>query len=349
MKMTKMMMSWVVGAALVATPVMAQEVVRVSGDDVAIYDLAGRVEVVRGAGSDVVVRISRGGSDASQLRVETGEIGGRQTLRIIFPGDEIVYPEMGRGSNNALRVRDDGTFGDGRIRGGDRVRIRGSGSGLEAWADLTVEVPAGRTLAAYLGVGRLAANGVDADLRLDTGSGSVEAADITGSLNVDTGSGGVDVSGVRGRLMVDTGSGGVDVSDVMGEEVSIDTGSGGVDMRGVQTQELSVDTGSGSVELTGVSSPVVMVDTGSGGIELELLTDVDRLDLDTGSGSVTVRAPGNLGAMVEIDTGSGSIDLDFPVEVTSVRRDRVRGRLGDGEGTIVIDTGSGSVRVLRGS
>jgi DUF4097 and DUF4098 domain-containing protein YvlB len=62
---------------------------------------------------------------------------------------------------------------------------------------------------------------------------------------------------------------------------------------------------------------------------------------------VTVRAPENLGAMVEIDTGSGGIDLDFPLEVTSVRRDRVQGRLGDGQGTIRIDTGSGSIRILR--
>jgi hypothetical protein len=50
---------------------------------------------------------------------------------------------------------------------------------------------------------------------------------------------------------------------------------------------------------------------------------------------------------VEIDTGSGGIDLDFPLEVRSVRRDRVQGRLGDGQGTILIDTGSGSIRIVR--
>ena len=84
-------------------------------------------------------------------------------------------------------------------------------------------------------------------------------------------------------------------------------------------------------------------------MDLELLTDVEQLVVDTGSGSVTVHAPESLGAMVEIDTGSGGIDLDFPLEVTSVRRDRVQGRLGDGEGTILIDTGSGSIRILRSS
>jgi len=332
---------------LVSTPVDAQEVVRVSGSDVAIYDLVGRMQVVRGSGSEVAVRITRGGDDADRLRVETGEIGGRQTLRIVFPDDEIVYPEMGRGSNATLDVRDDGTFGDGRGRDGGRVRIHGRGSGMEAWADLVVEVPAGQTISTYLGVGRIEATGVDGAVRLDSGSGGITASDMSGSLTVDTGSGGVEVRGMNGNLNVDTGSGGVDVADVTGDQVMIDTGSGGVDVRSVRAGSLMVDTGSGSVDLTGVAVPDVMVDTGSGGIELELLVDVDHLDLDTGSGSVTVRAPADLGGMVEIDTGSGSIDLDFPLEVTSVRRDRVRGRLGDGDGEIRVDTGSGSVRFER--
>lgn len=338
---------WVAVAVLVAAPVAGQEVTRVQGDDVAVYDLAGHVSVVRGSGSDVVVHVDRGGSDGAQLRVETGEVGGRPSLRVVFPGDEIVYPEMGRGSSSRVSVRDDGTFGDDRGDRGNRVRIKGSGSGLEAWADLVIEVPAGRRLSAYLAVGEMEAHGVEGDLRLDTRSGRVTAADITGSLDIDTGSGGVDVRGITGSLKVDTGSGGIDASSLSGDRIDLETGSGGVEADGIDTPSLSVDTGSGRVTMKRVSAPEVLVDTGSGGVELELLTDVDRLDIDTGSGGVVVRAPSDLGAMVEIDTGSGGIDLDFPLEVSSVRRDRVEGRLGDGDGTIRIDTGSGGIRILR--
>jgi len=347
--MRKGMMGWAIAACLLALPAGAQEVQRIAGQDVAVYTLAGRVEIVRGTGTEVVVRITRGGSDASRLRVETGQIDGRATLRVVFPGDEVVYPAMGRGSNTTMSVRSDGTFGDGGRRGGDRVRIRGSGNGLEAWADLRVEVPGGRTFAAYLGVGEMEANGVSGNLRLDTGSGAVSAADITGALIVDTGSGAVNVRRVNGSLSVDTGSGSVEMSAVVGDEVVIDTGSGRVRASGVEARRLVVDTGSGGVSLSGISAPVVLVDTGSGGVEIELQTDVEQLVVDTGSGGVTIRAPESLGGMVEIDTGSGGIDLDFPVEVTSVRRDRVQGRLGDGQGTIRIDTGSGSIRILRTS
>lgn len=334
-------------AALVAATSQAQEIERLSGDEVAVYNLVGTISVVPGSGSDVVVRIQRGGADGGELSIETGELRGRQTLRVIYPDDEIVYPQLGRRSNTTTTVRADGTFGDGRRGGGDRVRIRSEGSGLEAWADLIIEVPPGQNLSAYVGVGNVEASGVDGELGLDVSSGGVTASDISGVLAIDVGSGGVSVSRVRGLLAVDTGSGGVDVSDVVGEAVSIDTGSGSVDVRGVEADEFSVDTGSGSVELSGISAPNVAVDTGSGSVELELLRDVDRLAVDTGSGSVTVWAPSNLGGRVEIETGSGGIDLDFPLQVNSVRRDRVRGSLGDGDGAIVIDTGSGSVRLLE--
>jgi len=336
-----------VAAALIAVPVSAQEVERVSGRSVAVYNLAGQVEIVRGSGTDVVVSIRRGGSDASALSIETGELRGRSTLRVVYPDDEIVYPDMGRGSNTSLSVRADGTFSDSGDDRGNRVRIRGSGNGLEAWADLVIEVPAGRDIAVYLAAGEVSADDIEGDVSIDTGSGPVTATAIVGSLNVDTGSGSVRVRGVEGDLWVDTGSGSVEVSDVSGDEIEIDTGSGNVRGDGLNSEVLGVDTGSGSIQLEGVTAADVLLDTGSGSIDIELLSDIDSFDADTGSGSVTVRAPAGLGASVEIDTGSGGIDLDFPVEVRSIRRDHVRGSIGDGRGDMRIDTGSGTIRLIR--
>jgi hypothetical protein len=352
-KLRSMMMKrmfWVV-AMLIAVPVGAQEVHRVAGRNVAVYNLAGRVDVVRGRGADVVVRVTRGGADARDLTVETGSIRGRETLRVIYPSDEIVYAEMGRGSNTSLSVREDGTFSDqgARDRGdrGDRVRIGGRGGGLEAWADLTIEVPAGTDMSVYLAAGEVTAEDIESDLSIDTGSGEVRVIGVAGSLNVETGSGSIVVRGVEGALQVETGSGRVDVSDVRGDEIQVDTGSGGVRGSSLTAPQVRIDTGSGSIELESVTSADVVLETGSGSIDIELMSDVDRLDADTGSGSITVRAPAGLGATVDIETGSGGIDLDFPLEVRSVRRDHVQGTLGDGRGTIKIDTGSGSVRLIR--
>lgn len=334
-------------AATLAVAAGAQEVHRLSGTEVTVYNLAGQARVVRGSGSDVVVRITRGGADAERLSVETGPVGGRQTLRVMYPAEEIVYPGMGRGSRTSLRVRSDGTFWGSSGSRGEAVDVRGSGRGLEAWADLVIEVPAGTDFTVNVAVGDMDARGLEGNIRLATGSGSVDAGDISGSLEVDTGSGAATVVGVTGRVSVDTGSGSVNVRDLDGDVIGIDTGSGRVRGSGLRARSVTVDTGSGSIELDGVASPEVTVDTGSGSVELTLLQDVDLLEVDTGSGSVTVWAPEDLGGQVEIDTGSGGIDMDFSVQVQSVRRDRVVGTLGDGRGTIRIDTGSGQIRLLR--
>lgn len=325
-----------------------QEQHSVSGSEVAIYNLAGRVTVEPGSGSDVVVEIARGGSDADQLRIETGSIRGHETLRVVYPSSRVVAAFLDGNHESKVRVRDDGTFSDNSDRGqGSRVTVSSDGNGLEAWADLTIRVPAGKTLAVYLAVGRLEASNLDGDIRLDTHGAPVTAQMITGSLNVDVGSGSVEVSDVTGELSVDTGSGSVRVNRVNGSVINIDTGSGSVRGSGLTAQNIDVDTGSGSIELDNVSADRLGMDTGSGGVDLTLTKAPTDIDIDTGSGSVTIRSPQGLNASVDLETGSGSIESDFPMTVRRHSRDHVQGTIGDGSGRIKIDTGSGSIRLLQ--
>jgi hypothetical protein len=337
------------GLALATGQLEAQEQHRLQGSEVAVYNLAGQVEIVAGSGSEVVVEVRRGGSDASRIQLETMNVRGAEALVLRYPDDRVVYPEMGRSSNTQIRVRDDGTFfGGGDRPRGDQVRISGSGRGMEAWADLRISVPRGQRFALYLAVGESEMSGVDGNILIDTGSGPVRVTDGQGQVNVDTGSGRVWVDGFRGDVTVDTGSGSVELSQVEGQEVEVDTGSGSVSGSGVTAESFRVDTGSGGVEFGAVSAPDIYVDTGSGRVRLELRSDVDRLVVDTGSGGVVLRVPSSLGAEVEIDTGSGGIDMEAAVEVRTVRRNYLRGVMGDGRGTIRIDTGSGGVRITGG-
>lgn len=328
----------------------AQEIERIggSGEDVSVYNLAGTVQVLPGSGSEVAVEIRRGGDDAEMLEVDVREVNGRQALIVRYPSDEVVYPEMGRRSRTNIRVSEDGTFGDGSGGRRTEVDIRGSGNGMEAWADLIIRVPRGTDLTVHLAVGEAEVGAVEGDISIDTGSGAVSAQGGSGSLNLDTGSGGVTVGDFEGDLLVDTGSGAVELSGIRGGEVDVDTGSGSVRGDGVLASRFHVDTGSGQMTLSRVASPEIFLDTGSGSVELELLEDVDELVVDTGSGGVTIRIPAGLGAEVEVDTGSGGIDLDLEVEVRTIKRNYMRGVLGDGRGSISVDTGSGAVRLIRG-
>jgi hypothetical protein len=63
---------------------------------------------------------------------------------------------------------------------------------------------------------------------------------------------------------------------------------------------------------------------------------------------VTVHLPASQSADVDIETGSGGIDTDFDIRVTRFERRHMVGRIGDGRGSIRIESGSGQVRLLKG-
>jgi lia operon protein LiaG len=319
----------------------------------------GAVRLEPGEGG-VAVQVTRAGSEAARLRVAQGEIDGRATLRVIYPEDRIDAGTGSRGSSTTLRVREDGTFGDTDDEHGHGRHGRGgwdegrkvtiaSGKGMDARADLLVRVPRGHRVAVYLAVGSVTVTNVEGDLTLDTHDAEVMASGVKGGLRIDVGSGSVRASQIEGDLSVDTGSGSVEVSRVRGRSLSIDTGSGDVTGSDLETGELSVDTGSGSIRLTGVVSPELSLDTGSGGVTAELRRDVASLRVETGSGDIAIRAPASLGAEVEIETSSGDIETDFPLQITRHGRDHMVGTIGDGKGTIAIETGSGGIRLLKGS
>lgn len=331
------------------------ETVRLSGQSVAIYNLAGEVTVVAGSGSDVVVTVQRAGVDADQLELRSGTVDTRrgnwnsiEALRVIYPSDEIRYDGMS--GQTQLRVRDDGTFwGGGRSdRGSRRVEISNRGDGLRASADLRIAVPSGKRVLVALGAGVIEATNVSGDLYLDTGSGSIRTSGTTGVLNLDTGSGDVRVDGADGDVNVDTGSGDVVVRSVRGPDVNIDTGSGGVTIDGVESPEIGVDTGSGDVRILGARTDDVNVDTGSGDVEIVLLAGDAIFNVDTGSGDVTISVPEGYAGSVDLEMGSGSLVTDLPMTVTRKDDDEIRGRIGTGgSGRIEIETGSGSIRLAR--
>jgi lia operon protein LiaG len=329
------------------------------GREVAVYDLVGTVRVEPGTGSAVTAEVTTAGRDAGMLRVETGVLGGRQTLRVIFPRGDVIYPGGWPGgirgwSSTQIAVRADGRFNDHSMSGlgellGRRVRIRASGRGTEAHADLVVRVPRGMRVSVYNGMGRISAANVEAELRLDGSATTVDARGIHGALTVDVGSGNVSVSGVDGALLVDTGSGDVSVSRIKASSVKLDTGSGTVEGDQVTAASLLVDTGSGGVRLSDVNSPDVYCDTGSGSVTLGLAGVVGKVRIDTGSGGVDLVVPADTGARLSADCGSGDITCDLPIRVQHRDDDSVSGCLGNCRGSIRIDTGSGDIHVRSGS
>jgi DUF4097 and DUF4098 domain-containing protein YvlB len=320
-----------------------------TGDDVRIWNPAGEVRIEPATGGSVAVDVTLAGRDAGELQVSGEAIGGHPTLRILYPDGPIVYPAMGRWSNTSSQIGRDGTWGGGS-RGmnffGRRITVKGGGNGTEAWADLVVRVPRGRTVSVYTLAGGGEIRNVDGNLRFDGGSGGVTASGCRGDLTLDVGSGGIEVSDFTGDLNVDTGSGGIRAYNVSGPSVRLDTGSGGVTGSGIVTDDLWVDTGSGSVELDGVDAKKVRIDTGSGGVRVAQLNRSPEMMIDTGSGSVRVTVPSDFSARVHVETGSGGIRSELPLAVAEKDHGILRGTIGGGVGRLTVDTGSGGVSVL---
>lgn len=326
------------------------------GDSVAVYNLVGELHVEAGSGSDVVVQVQRGGADSAKLDIQTGPLRGRETLRIIYPDDEIVMPDWGRGWNTTLRVRDDGTFGDdgfghGRSWKGDghEVRITGrSRGGLEAYADLRVAVPKGKTISVNLGVGKAFVSNVEGNIRVSVASADVAADRTRGTLRISTGSGNVDLRTASGDVSLESGSGDITVAGAQGPTLKLATGSGNVTISDGKAGVLTVETGSGSIDVTGSSGDDVSFDTGSGNVDVTLVSTFRSMSVETGSGDVTLRVPPTVGAEVDLDTGSGDIDLGgLTLQVRRIEHDHVIGTLGDGKGRLSVETGSGNVKLQK--
>jgi hypothetical protein len=347
-----------------------------SVDELTILNIAGRIEIraadpgaariewtAHGEADDglPVLRQTRSGSSAV-FRADYGE------------GKHFVYP-----SDEYRRLNVEARY-DGR-----KVRLRNDGRGTRAWMDMRIFLEPGQDLVYDLIAGPIIVEGVTGDLELHTRAGRIRSADGQGRVVADTGSGAVEVFGHRGRVIADTGSGAVTVDSVMGD-VTADTGSGGVRLRGIDGN-IVADTGSGGVELSDVRAERIEIDTGSGGVRLEgvagsLYVDTGSgsvrgrdfaagrdLEIDTGSGSVDLAGDLSETRRLRIDTGSGSVDMatrsppsmrltvksnsggirvDLPDMAThQAERRRLEATVGAGEGTGVIDTGSGSVTIRR--
>jgi hypothetical protein len=145
-------------ALVLAAPfsLAAQQAERIAldGREVAIYNLVGKLRVEGGTGDQVIVEVTRGGRDAGQLKLQTGDVRGRVTLRVRYPGDRVYYSEMGWMGRTTFTISDDGTFADsGYDRDRRRIEVSSRGGGLDAHADLRVIVPKGKRLFLRQGIG----------------------------------------------------------------------------------------------------------------------------------------------------------------------------------------------------
>lgn len=332
---------------LAVAAVAAQERHTLSGPQVSIWNLAGRAIVEPASGSEVVVEVERGGRNGDRLAVEAS--GSRFVIR--YPDRDVIYRDADRDGNFEARVsvERDGTFSTNwRDDAGRTVRIRSSGSGTEAHADLRIRVPKGQHLTLHVGAGRIEARNVEGRIELNSRVLGIEATDMRGRLTASNGSGRITILRSTGDVSASTGSGSIELRDITDGAVRASTGSGSIRGSNIRASRFDGNTGSGSITLDDIGADDLRASTGSGSVRLDLVRNVRDALVRTGSGGVTLALPSDASAELDISTGSGGITTDFPVTMDEIQRNRLRGNIGDGRGgRIRVSTGSGGVRLRR--
>lgn len=347
--------------------------------EIRLANLAGRVELVRGNGKELVVdaTVHAEASSAAETQklldgmkwVRAKDSKGRDEWALSYPVEKYQsyhYPQQRKGEESGFwsALGFLGGSHSATTYRGERVRIYSQPrSGVPTlYADLRIALPAGSQVAVRNVVGAIDGTGaLEGTLGLDTGSGGVTLASFAGRLLVDTGSGNVVVGTAKGETRIDTGSGDVVVRSLVGNG-SVNTGSGNVTVESVSAGKLSLDTGSGNVTVKSGDAGKVIADTGSGNVKV-LDVELEELVADTGSGNVVLHSSlaktkkvtaetgsGNVhivagpGASFDVDSDQGSGELRVRYGDAVLRRSGrkvVGAKRGDGRTAIHVETGSG--------
>jgi hypothetical protein len=288
------------------------------------------LKIVRSAGRERAARLARETQvvlstedRACVLRVRYPQ---RQSVRIsfweMFSGFELpavgVQLTLEVPTHLAVTLRT--TSGDLESEG-----FGGAQELLSTSGDVNV-VNAGGPLRAESTSGDVAVSGASG-ARLRTVSGDVSAEQLTGTLDAHTTSGRITVRGPADSVLLGTVSGDIQVERAARGALATTT--------------------SGDIEVRGASG-VVRLGTSSGDISVRLMRPLARADLSSGSGDIDVRIADELGCDIEMRTSNGTLDASVPLEVATLTRHLVTGRVRKGGTPVSLRSSSGDIHLMGG-
>ena len=165
---------------------------------------------------------------------------------------------------------------------------------------------------------------------MDSVSGDAEIDGRVDRLDIGSVSGDVSFSGGASRATIETVSGDLRLRDLSGD--------------------LDVETVSGDVRVS--QSNLRQIDGGTVSADLEFTIDLSgnaNVGIESMSGDVLLDLPASLSATVNAESFSGSLRTDFPLEIIDERGpgSRMRGKLGNGDARIELESFSGDIRLLK--
>ena len=220
----------------------------------------------------------------------------------------------------------------------DWVSIRGAQAGVD-WlpfpvsggnVDLRIDVPRGAHIEAKTINGPIRAKDVEGRIAFQAANGEIDVRGKPLEAQLETVNARIEFRGECARMDARTVNGRIDLRGVHGEVVAT-TMNGSIQVRAEKLDRVDLRTLAGSIELEG-----------------ELLPGA-RVFGKTYSGSIALRLPEDTSADFDVQSFSGSIRNDLGPAGDSKKHRRPGQRLefeaGDGDGRVILETFSGSVRI----
>lgn len=243
-------------------------------------------------------------------------------------------------------VQVEGQLGDGAkpltiIGSDDKLAIdvqpQGKGRGWLNWSGdsrmgptlLDLHVPRGATLDVRVVSAPLSVDGMaGGKITVNTVSGRARINANSPAIDIESVSGNIELAGHAVQADLQTVSGDI-LAPVLGDQAKLQTISGRIQASGGPWHQLTLSTVSGDVQIAGGPAPD------------------GKLSIDSMSGNVQLQLPANTSATVHASSFSGNLHSD----AGSVQKSehgpgsRLDATLGNGSGTIDIETFSGDLRV----
>jgi DUF4097 and DUF4098 domain-containing protein YvlB len=229
--------------------------------------------------------------------------------------------------------------------------------------ELTVAVPARASIECETARGDYDAVGLSQPISLIATSGDIELSQLSGPARVQTTSGDVTLRDLTYPSTVRVTAGDIDAINVTG--LTVRATSGDVSARGVRgglrfetstgdvsASEVSgtvmISTSAGEVELTAAAADSCVIETASGDIEAGLTIAPRHVQVRSSSGDVVLGMPSGAGGALDLQTATGTLQVKSAVDVETMNRNRLTGRLG-GAGSVAVRTSSGDITLATHS
>lgn len=309
-----------------------------------------------------------------QVFLTTDVQNGKWRARIIAPADaqdritvdcEIVVPRY-------LPLEVTTTYGAIAVHGTSSALVAKSGAGAvsvdHVWGEgggetrvTTVSgaikvadwnVPGG-TLLVETSSGDIEAEGVTgetASLTSRSGDLTVRKAQAVGMASFESASGDVSVTnaGAGTRAHIRTQSGQAVVDGLRAAQIQIETVSGDADIRTL-AGTVTVKTVSGDVKAASVESPAVSLLTVSGDAQWAFAGPFSGSFAGTTvSGDLTLDLTSSSDARIEMNTTNGALSMGIPVADMIVNDKHATGKLGEGIGSVRLQSVSGDLKINEG-